>query len=270
MVIADGDLLVLLQGAPLNTADGDAAHKLVVINRADQHLEGLVHIGLRSGDILQNRLEKRRQVRAHGIGRVGGGAVAAGAEQHWAVQLFRSGVQVHQKLQHLVDDLVDALIRPVDFVDHHDNPVAQLQGLGEDEAGLRHGALGGVHQQNNAVDHLQNPLHLAAEIGVARGIHDIDLGVLVLNGGVLGQNRNAALPLQVAGVHNPVHHLLVLPVHAALFEHLVHQGGFAVVNVGNNGNISQFLILHILSISFCAARPEASACAGLTFYTYVL
>ena len=39
-------------------------------------------------------------------------------------------------------------------VDHDDDPMSQLQGTGEDEAGLGHGALSGVHQQDDAVDHL--------------------------------------------------------------------------------------------------------------------
>jgi len=139
---------------------------------------------------------------------------------------------------------VDPLVGPVDLVDHHNDPVAQLQGLGEHEAGLGHGALGGVHQQDDAVDHLQDALHLAAEVGVARGIHDVDLGVLVPDGGVLGQDGDAPLPLQVAGVHDPVHHLLILPVDAALLQHLVHQRGFAVVDVGDDGDISQMFVLH--------------------------
>ena len=139
---------------------------------------------------------------------------------------------------------MDALVGAVDLVDHHDDPVAQLKSAAQHEAGLGHGALGGVHQQDNAVDHLENALHLAAEVGVARGIHDVDFGIAVLNGGVLGQNGDAPLPLQVAGVHDPVHGLLALPVHAALLEHLVHQGGLTVVDVGNDGDVSQFLVLH--------------------------
>ena len=41
-----------------------------------------------------------------------------------------------------------------------------------------------------------------------------------------------ALPLQVHGVHEPLVDLLVGPEQAALAEHGVHQGGFAVVDVG--------------------------------------
>ena len=138
---------------------------------------------------------------------------------------------------------MDTLVGPVDLVDHHDDTVTQLQRPAEDEAGLRHGAFGGVHQQDNAVDHLQNAFHLAAEIGMARGVHDVDLGIAVPDGGILGQNGDAPLPLQIAGVHDAVHRLLVFPVHAALLEHLVHQRGLAVVDVGDDGYVSQFVVL---------------------------
>jgi hypothetical protein len=153
------------------------------------------------------------------------------------------GVQVHQQLQNLVDDLVDALVGAVDLVDHHDDPVAQLQRAAEHEAGLGHGALRRVHQQYDAVDHLEDALHLAAEVGVARGVHNVDLDAFVFDGRVLGQNGDAALPLQIAGVHDPVHDLLIGAVDAALLEHLVHQRGLAVVDVGDDGDISQFFIL---------------------------
>ena len=138
---------------------------------------------------------------------------------------------------------MDALVGAVHLVDHHDDLVAQLQCLAQHKTGLGHGALGGVHQQDDAVDHLEDPLHLAAKIGVARRVHDVDLHVLVVDGGVLGQNGDAALPLQIVGVHDPLHRGLVLAVDAALLEHFVHQGGLAVVDVGDNGDVSQLRIL---------------------------
>ena len=138
---------------------------------------------------------------------------------------------------------MDTLVGTVDLVDDDDDAVTQLQRTAEDEAGLGHGALSGVHQQDDAVDHLQNTLYLAAEVGVARGIHDVDLGVAVLYGCILGQNGDAALPLQIVGVHDAVHGILIFTVHAALLEHLIHQRGLAVVDVGDDRHISQFLVL---------------------------
>ena len=136
---------------------------------------------------------------------------------------------------------MDTLVGAVDLVDDDDNAVAELERLAEHEARLRHGALGGVDEQNDAVDHLQDTLDLAAEVGVARGVDDVDLRVAVAHGGILGQDRDAALALQIVGVHNAVDDLLIFTVDAALLEHLVDQGGLAVVNVGDDGDVSQFL-----------------------------
>jgi len=139
---------------------------------------------------------------------------------------------------------VDALVGAVDLVDDDDDAVTQLQRAGEDEARLRHGALSGVDEQDNAVDHLEDTLDLAAEVGVARGIDNVDLGVAIADGGVFGEDRDAALTLEVVRIHNAVDDLLIFAVHAALLEHFVDEGGLAVVDVGDDGYIAKFFILH--------------------------
>ena len=124
--------------------------------------------------------------------------------------------------------------------------MTQFQSLLQNKTGLGHGAFCSVNQQDNAVDHLQNTLHFAAEVSVAGGVDDIDLVVLVVDGSVLGQNGDAAFTLQVAGVHNTVLGCLVFTVDTALLQQLINQGGFTMVNVGNNGNITDiFLRYHI-------------------------
>ena len=122
--------------------------------------------------------------------------------------------------------------------------MTQLQRPAQHEPRLGHGALGGVHQQDDAVDHLQDTLDLAAEVGVARGVDNVDLGVAVADGGILGEDGDAALALEVVGVHDAVDDLLIFAVHAALLEHFVDEGGLAVVDVGDNGYIAKFFILH--------------------------
>ena len=68
-----------------------------------------------------------------------------------------------------------------------------------------------------------------------------------MDGGILGQNGDAPLPLQIAGVHDPLHGGLIFPIDAALLQHFVHQRGLAVVDMGNDGNISNFILSgHIL------------------------
>ncbi len=66
-----------------------------------------------------------------------------------------------------------------------------------------------------------------------------------MNGRVFCQNGDASLPLQVVGVHHALHHGLIFPVNAALLQHLVHQGGLAVVNVGDDGDIAQIIADHM-------------------------
>ena len=252
MEVADGDLLIDPDGAPLHTAHGNTAHILIVVDGGHQQLQGAIFIALGGIDIPDDGLEQRGQVGAHLVGAVGSGALTAGAEDGGGIELLVGGVQIQQQLQNLIHNLVDTGVGLIHLVDGHDDLVAQLQGLLQHEPGLGHGAFGSIHQQDDAVDHLQNALHLAAEIGVARGIDDVDFIVFIANGGVLGKNGDAALPLQVAGVHHALHRCLIFPVDAALLQHFVHQGGLAVVNVGNDGNISDFILrCHIFDLLFC-------------------
>ena len=69
-------------------------------------------------------------------------------------------------------------------------------------------------------------------------IHDVDLDALPADGRVLGQDRDPPLPLERVGVHDPLLHLLVGAERAGLPEHLIHQGGLAVVDVGDDGQIT--------------------------------
>src|SRR5699024_5335828 len=105
-------------------------------------------------------------------------------------------------------------------------------------------ALGRVDQQHHTVDHRQRTLDLTAEVGVAGGVDDVDhrdrtVRVVPVHRGVLGQDGDALLPLQVAGVHHPVYRLGTFGEGAGLPEHRVDQGGLAVVDVGDDGDVAK-------------------------------
>ena len=246
MVVADHSLLAHLDGAALNAADADTAHVVAVVDGGDQQLEGALLVSLGSGDVVHDGLKEGGQILAHVVGIKGSGAVAARAVEHRRIQLLVGGVQVDEQLQDLVLHLTQAGVGLVDLVDADDDAVVEGQGLLKHEAGLGHGALGGVHQQDNAVDHLQHALHLTAEVGVAGGVDDVDLLVLVVDGGVLGQNGNAALLFQIPRVHDAGGGVLVVAVDAALLEKTVHQGGLTVVNVGDDGYVTEVVTNHLL------------------------
>ena len=101
---------------------------------------------------------------------------------------------------------------------------------------------------------------------MARSVHDVDLHAVINGGAVLGQNGDAALPLDVAGVHHALGHLLIFPERAALLEHLVHEGGLAVVDVGDDGNVAQICTFHLRTPSFLPNGRVRGR--GLIYYFY--
>ena len=77
-------------------------------------------------------------------------------------------VEIEEQLVHLVDDLGDPRVGAVDLVDDEQHGKAGLERLAEHEARLGQRAFARVDEEQHAVDHAQAPLHLAAEVGVAR------------------------------------------------------------------------------------------------------
>jgi len=242
--VAHDHFLAHLGDAVLDAADADAANELIVVHRGHQHLEGSLGVALGRLDGAQQGVEQGDQVSAGYIGVKACSAITATAEQHGAVQLLVGSTQIHQQVEDLVDDFLDAGIGTVDLVDGDNKAQILLQSLLQHETGLGHAALSSVHQQQNAVDHLQHALDLAAEVGVARGIDDIDLDALVGAGAVLGQNGDAALTLDVTAIHDTLCHSLIVAESAALAQQGVHQRGLAVVNVSDDSDIAQIVTNH--------------------------
>ena len=132
----------------------------------------------------------------------------------------------------------------VDLVHHHDGDKAKFKSLLGHESGLGHGAFEGVHYQQHTVHGAENAFHLAAEVGVPRGIHDVHAVALVHDAGVLTENGDAAFAFQVVAIHHAFVDFFTFVEGPALLEELVHQGGFTVVNVGDNGDVSDFRLIH--------------------------
>src|SRR5581483_6347782 len=103
-------------------------------------------------------------------------------------------------------------------------------------ARLRQGPFRGVDEQHDAVDDFERALDFAAEVAVTRRVDDIDLDAVVTHAGDLGENRDAALALEVVRVHDPVDVLFMGPEDPALVEHGVHERGLALVDVRDDGD----------------------------------
>src|SRR5690606_28069190 len=182
------------------------------------------------------------------------------------IQLLFRGTQLVEQIEGGVDHEIRARARAIDLVDHHDGLQAQGQRLARDEAGLGHRAFDGIDQQQHAVHHGQHALDLAAEVGVARGVDDVDVRAFVFDGAVLGQDGDAALALDVARIHDPLGHLLVVAEGAGLPQQLVDESGFAMVHVGNDGHVAQSSFHKVFSsVEALAGRsPSGKACKGIS------
>ena len=123
-----------------------------------------------------------------------------------------------------------------------------LERLGEHEPRLRHRPLGRVDQHQRPVGHPQHAFDFAAEIGVAGRVDDVDLHALVMQGDVLGQDRDAALALQFVGIENAFADQLAFAELAALPQQAIDQRRLAVVDVGDDGDIADVVATHFLGL----------------------
>jgi hypothetical protein len=169
-----------------------------------------------------------------------GYAVQGGGVDHREVELLVGRAQFVKQFKHLIHYPVWASARAVHFVDSRQSASGRVQRLSWSRSGSV--ASGRRSHQPAAA---RNPpstvhaLHFAAEIGVPRGVHDIDAVAVPIHASVLGEDGDAALFLLVVAVHHALGLLAAAIQRARLFQQLVHQRGFAMVNVGNDGDVAQ-------------------------------
>jgi hypothetical protein len=95
-----------------------------------------------------------------------------------------------------------------------------------------------VNQQQNGVNHRHHALYFTTEVGVARGVNDVDVVAIPVDRGVFRENGNTAFFLLVVGVHHAFVVELVALKGAGLAQKLVDEGSFTVVNVSNDGDVA--------------------------------
>ncbi len=240
LAVADEpDGLVRAHGARDDAADREAARVVVVVEVADEDLERACRVAAGRRDLLEDHLEERRERLRVVLELALGDARAADRVERREIGLLVGRVEIAEEVEDLVEHLLRARVAAVDLVDDHDDREAELEALSEDEARLRQRALGRVDEEERAVRHEQRALDLAAEVGVARGVDDVDLHVLVTNARVLREDRDPALALEIVRVHHAFGDDLVFAERARLAKHVVDQRGLAVVDVRHDGDVSK-------------------------------
>ena len=232
-----------------HAADDEPPHVVVPVETRRPELEPHGGVVARGRDGGQQRLEQGLEGAAGLVEAAAGGAPPGVRVEDGEVELALLGVEVDEEVVDLVEDLGRAGVRAVDLVDDHHRREPRLQRLLEDEPGLGQRPLGGVDQEEDAVDQRQRPLDLAPEVRVPGGVHDVDLDAAIGDRGVLRHDRDALLALEVDRVHDPLGHRLVRAEDAALPEHGVDQRRLAVVDVGDDGDVAEVRPdLHVPSV----------------------
>ncbi len=200
-VNADGSVAHLdLPGVDL--AKSNTPQVVGVVQICNQALESVTGMGARRRDVANDGVEKRLH---RGIGglEVGlGVAVLRAREDDREIHLLIVRVERNEEVPHQIEHLAGIGVVAVDLVNDHDGLGSGLEGFAQHKARLSLGTIRGIHHEQDAVDHVHDPFHLAAKVSVARSVHDVDVVVLILERRVLGADGNSFFPFQVHGVHN--------------------------------------------------------------------
>src|SRR5882757_4379808 len=201
--LTDADFRAALDGAIENAADGDAAEKIAVIEIHHLDLQDAFRIAGRRGDGFDDRLEERQEIFGIVADVAMGHTVAGVGVNDRKIELVFGSVQVDEEIVDFVENFLGASVGAIDFIEHDDRRELSGKSFLQDVASLRQRTFAGVNQDNDAIDHAQRTLDFAAEIAVAGRVNDIDFGVVKKESGILGENGDAALALEIVGIHDP-------------------------------------------------------------------
>ena len=120
--------------------------------------------------------------------------------------------QIEGAVHHVIDDSV----RTVDFIDDHNGLMAEGECLPEHEGGLGHRTFLGVDQNKHPIHHAERTLDLAAEVGVAGRIDDVNLHSLIRHTRVLGTDGDTPFTFLIHGIHDAFAHVVDLAMDMCL------------------------------------------------------
>ncbi len=167
-------------------------------------------------------------------------AAEAGGVADGEVELFIVGAEFDEEVKGEVEGAVGVGVGAVDLVEDDDGAQADLEGLGEDKTGLGHRPFLGVDEEEDAVDKAEDALDFSGKVGVARGVDNINFVIFKENTSMFGKDGDPALFFLVVAVHDPFRNFFIVAEDVGLFEEAVEHGGFAMVDVGDDGDIANF------------------------------
>ena len=219
--------------------DADRAHVGRVVQGAYLHLEGSPGIDRGRRRVRDDDFEKRVHAGSPApLLRCMGVAAERGRVHHGEVELPLARPEPVEEVEGAVQHPLRAGAVAVHLVDGDDGVETPPERLLGHEAGLGHGALHRVHEQEHRIDHREHPFHLAAEVGVTGRVDDVDAPPPPVDRRGLGKDRDAALALEIVGVEHALDGRRVPSQGAAVLEEPVDEGRLAVIDVRDDGDVA--------------------------------
>ena len=233
-------------------AQRDTAEVIAIMEIRNQHLKERLERNGRWRHMLHDCLKEWRHVLAVFVQLAQGETVFGAGVNDREVELLVGGLELDKKIENHVEHLVWARIFPVDLIDDDDWLQPIFHGLAQNEAGLGLGTIVRIDNQKDAVHHLHDAFDFAAEIGMARCVHDVDPVTVPVKGCVLGANRNSLFALQIHRIHDAFGQFLIGSKRARLPQQLIDKRSLAVINVRDDGNVAN--LVHGFSLELQSRR----------------
>ena len=190
---------------------------------------------------MHNRLEKRRHVFVVFVQFAHGKAVLRAGVNDRKIELLVGRLEFDEEIENHVEHFVRTRVFAVDLVDDNNRLHFVLQRLAQNKTRLRLRPIVRIDNEQHAVHHFHDPLDFAAEIGVARRIDDVDPITVPLKSCVLRANGDSFFALEIHRIHHALFNLLIGAKRARLAQQLIDQRGLAVIDVRNDGDITDFI-----------------------------
>ena len=129
----------------------------------------------------------------------------------------------------------------VDLVDYDDGLEFVFKRFAQNKALLRLWSVAGVDHQKDAVHHFHDALDFAAEIGVTGCIDNVDAIAVPLKSRILGANGDSLFTLEIHRIHHALFDVLVRTKRPRLAQQLIHERCLAVIDVRNNGDVTNLI-----------------------------
>ena len=103
-----------------------------------------------------------------------------------------------------------------------------------------------VGSPDETVDDLRATFDFASKVSMSRRIDHIDLQAFIGNRNVLRENRNAPFSFEVIAIKNAFPLKLTVTILSALAKEAIDKGGFAMIDVRDDGDVADVVPSHDL------------------------